>query len=286
MAAAAIVVAAACGGGSDDACTGEAELLAIQRGEGGAQSSVLTLRADGSCERRVAVGGSASWSPDGKRIAVGGEAAGRSIAVVDAKGQRLREIDVPRPLRNRAAAVEVAWSPDGRRIAFTREERSRRRAKRPFSLRVVPVDGGRTRKLFEGFGEATNPNSPSWTPEGGQIAFAMGSKEILTVGVAPGAGLTPVVSEGELGHPALSLEGQRLAYDRREGDRSRIVVAGAGGEDPRSVADGSEPAWSPDGKSLVFTTRSGLATSKADGSDQRDIELPRLCCARWRPEAG
>src|SRR5919197_3786719 len=71
--------------------------------------SIWIVVADGSNPHRVTRGGSAVWSPDGKRLAVGGF----GLRVMRADGTHARTVV--------SGETEVAaWSRDGRRILFTR----------------------------------------------------------------------------------------------------------------------------------------------------------------------
>jgi Tol biopolymer transport system component len=72
-------------------------------------------------------------------------------------------------------------------------------------------------------------------------------------------------------HPAWSPDGRRIAYDNIHG----IFVINANGSGKRTLvrhAFGS-PRWSPDGKKIVFEGLTGLSIVNADGSHPKDLTL-------------
>jgi TolB protein len=78
------------------------------KSQGSAIPSLWIIGAEGSGAHRVARGGSAAWSPDDKRLAVGG----LGLRIMNVDGTHARAIF--------AGETEVAaWSRDGRRILFT-----------------------------------------------------------------------------------------------------------------------------------------------------------------------
>jgi dipeptidyl aminopeptidase/acylaminoacyl peptidase len=118
-----------------------------------------------------------------------------------------------------AEANNPAWSPNGRRIAFTRED----------VVYTVRADGLDERKLAAGA-------HPAWSPDGERIVFDRGEQ---IVSVRWYGGGVRRVTDGE--DPAYAPNG-RLAVVRD----GQIFVAG------QFVADGTSPAWAPDGRRLAY----------------------------------
>jgi Tol biopolymer transport system component len=121
-----------------------------------------------------------------------------------------------------SAETEPSWSPDARRIAFVSDRDGG--IARATAIYVMNADGTGVRKLVEGGLEQT---SPAWSPDGNSIAFS------------------------------------RCTFFTESGvcSSSQIVVVRPDGRGARSVTEpvaqvsvtDSSPAWSPDGRRIVFT---------------------------------
>ena len=109
-------------------------------------------------------------------------------------------------------------------------------------------------------------DSPSVSPDGSAVAYGSirtGTEEICVTGLAPGSRELPITSNGGANvEPAFSPDGRWLAYHSRK-HRGIWVVPSTGGA-ARQVTDfGSQPAWSPDSETIVFTSGPGGLTSQA-----------------------
>jgi TolB protein len=107
--------------------------------------------------------------------------------------------------------------------------------------------------------------SPSWSPDGGRLAYVSfegGRSRIMMQELATGLRREVTAFPGINGAPAFSPDGRRLALTlSRDGSPDIYVLDLASGELQRLTTSpdiDTEPAWSPDGRSLVFTSdRSG-----------------------------
>ncbi|MGI5817323.1 MAG: TolB family protein [Armatimonadota bacterium] len=205
--------------------------------------AVLWLLArDGSDQRQLTGAAEAEdyepcWAPHGMTIA---------FARGDHHADDLWLLDVPsgqaRPLtREQRLDVSPAWSPDGRWIVF------RRAFGRPPGLYIIPAKGGQARMLIPG-------THASWAPDGARLACANGpSLMLLSVDAEgrPTGRARPVVCAAEMlvGASSWSPDGSTLVFGARvtdaNGTRERLMIVAAAGGEPRDLAAGSQPSWSP-----------------------------------------
>ena len=248
-----------------------------------------------------------SWSPNGRRLAFAGQ--NGMLRLANADGSHVRDVfrappgsdELPAwsPDGRRVAAVfsstppthttpelvaspvwEPAWSPDGHHLVGTLGEDY------AFALVVVDLESGDERSITEHQGAAL-PAASAWSPDGRWIAFAWlypaeGDQRasILFYDVARSV---IVGQEGAIvgDHPSWSPDGSRLAvdtyFDDRHPERSSVFTVRRDGRQRRRLArNASQPAWSPDGRKIVFVRILGRSNSElfvmnADGSHQRRL---------------
>ena len=184
------------------------------------------------------------WSPDGKWIAFSAPK-GNGIGIVqpDGSGRRVLTAEA-------GSGYRFSWSPDATRIVFraARKEAGPRR----YVIRVLDVARGEIESTSEVVREA---QPPVWQRGPAGMRWLSGALAGPWHGAGHAAKLEPVrvIAHGrKLGdepvlNPVWSKDGGRLAFDSAD----QIAVATAN-EPARKLCVGNHPAWSPDGRWLVF----------------------------------
>jgi TolB protein len=142
----------------------------------GWKHEVWVMNADGSGQRRLALGFPSSWTPDGRIAFHGSPEPGLYVMNADGSDQR----------RLAAAGGSATFSPDGQQVLIVRARRGTRG--KVNDIYVVNADGSEERKLME------RGNNARWSSDGEKISFVTnrdGDDEIYVMN-ADGSGQTNV----------------------------------------------------------------------------------------------
>jgi WD40-like Beta Propeller Repeat len=171
---------------------------------------------------------------------------------------------------------QPAYSPDGSKIAYVCGN---------FELCVMNADGSGQGRLTTSRWPKTweYVDRPTWSPDGVKIAFASNADGKFHVYVinADGTGLHRLSGTSwNDDDPAWSPDGTTIAFDRYRSwccGVSAIYVMNADGTQPRRLAAGHLPSWSPDGSKIVSHDYDAgddnlhLFLMTATGSGQRQL---------------
>ena len=248
----------------------------------GTASAIGSVRDLFFAERRIALAGAASWSPDGRRIAfvtIGCDrwcngAVELNLMNADGGGQRNLSREWGLGGGRWGPGGLPVWSPDWRRIAFVQQRGASRGYPvygRHSDIYVINADGSGRRRLTR---SPQNDSDPVWSPDGQKIAFVRVDRGLADIYVvnADGSGLrrlahaiafTPMPGGsggGWRANPAWSPDGRRIAFvSNRRGNFDIFVVNVDDGiglrKLSRSPRNDYDPAWSPDGRAIAFQGR-------------------------------
>jgi len=220
-------------------------------------TELFLMDIDGANQRVLARGSSATWSPDGSRVAFHASASGRGQPIRRDPGAPATDSDLfllnvrdalatgaqPTNLTNTPTEIEddADWSPDGHRIVYTRHPVTDDPLNSSAAeIYVMLVDGSAEPLRLTTNGE--EERAPSWSPDG-----------------------------------------HRIVYMCRHGGRDfEICVMNADGSGAVQLTDNAvgdlSPDWSPDGTKIVFHRtgpgRFQLWMMNADGSGQVQLTQP------------
>ena len=183
------------------------------------------------------------------------------------------------------------WSPDCRWIAF----QSNRDDPNNTDIYIAAADGTNVHRVTH------NPGleeSPTWSPDGSQLAFALGDGEseaiwIVDVDGSSRRSLTPGATPAF--QPAWSPDGSHIAFVSGSDENWDLFVARTDGSGIRNLTNTRDrheggPAYSPDGEQIAFDALKGghweIYLVDANGSHERQLTHNSFMDARpaWSPD--
>jgi WD40 repeat protein len=173
----------------------------------------------------------------------------------------------------------VAWAPDGTRLAFA--VTSFGGTAQFNGLHVLTL---RTRRDFWTLmpRSSWDVSSLQWSPAGSKLAFASsGSIYVLAVNALRVRRVRTGTPDGAFDYsPSWSSDGTRLVFATKQNRHSSISVINLDGSRRTLLArHASDPAWSPDGKTIAYRTSCGIKLVTPRGKDVTPANPPYACHA-------
>jgi Tol biopolymer transport system component len=197
------------------------------------------------------------WSPDGKWISCSGPK-GVGIYLLRADGSEAHWLT-----QENGAGYRFAWSPDGAKIAF--RSIPKQAGARNYVVRIIDVETGEIESSTETLADAEPP------------VWQCGPGGMRTVIDSPGSLL-----EGNWQPCRSSLHLPSMAGPPVLVRKNRAYFLHAGMRQISAEA-ALRPAWSPDGKCVLFDSQDTLSLSSADGT----IQQRSICVGQhpsWSPD--
>jgi TolB protein len=224
-----------------------------------------------------------AYSPGGAEIAFTSYARNNpDLWIVSAGGGRARRVS-KQPGLNTGAA----WSPDGRAIALTLSHEGNSEI-----YRISPEDGHILTRLTQ---SPSIDSSPSYSPDGSQVAFVSNRQGSPQIFVMPSSGGSAkrVTFQGKYNQtprfcprtdkPQIAFTGRDergvfdvFILDLKTNRIDRIV--------PQAKGSNLDPAWSPDGRLLAYTsTRGGIFVYNPETHHEVEIWKGAASSPSWGP---
>ncbi len=207
-----------------------------------------------------------SWSPDGKSIAFTVDKVRIDVQTLDGARRTVAKVKASADRFNAASLASPAFTPDGRDVVFTAIENGKAELRSAAGIVVS--------------GEDVFPFRPSWLADGGMLYTADGKirlrKPGADAGVVAFAASVPVFTPRYVkksrdflsaktrpvvgvGSPALSPDGRRIVFRALNDLYLLDIGAGPAKALIKDTFYKVDPAWSPDGKTLAYSTDKGGA---------------------------
>ncbi|HUE83321.1 MAG TPA: protein kinase [Pyrinomonadaceae bacterium] len=249
----------------------------------GTEDELFLANIDGTNERRLITvkepewlsGASATWSPDGKMLAVGYGSSGMTPATISVADGKVKSITS----RHWVYVGRVEWFSDGSGLAFT----ARDQVLGSLQIWQVSYPQGEVRRITNDL-SSYGFYSLAHVADSSALVSVQDdpASNIWITPVGDGSRASAVTTRGNVqeGHYNVAWTPQgNVVYDSNTNSKASIWIVGADGSDPKPLTDSSvddfAPEVSPDGSYIVFSsTRKGTPQAfraDIDGTNPKQL---------------
>lgn len=201
----------------------------------------------------------------------------------------LYENEIIRVTQN-SDVISVDWSPDGEKLAFSNVDEESRN----FEVYISDAFGANITRVDLPLSGGVHKGSPSWSPNGEQIAFVQWGAGVSKIHIMNSDGSdVQFLIEGD--NPDWSPDGNSIVFVQTAPNNSHgdIYIINTDGTNLKQLSDdiyANGPTWSPDGKLIAFSgydlngENAGIYVMSNDGTNKTQVSGEGSLLPSWFPD--